>query len=218
MQILWLQTLLKVCAYLVHVDGQMHQINAEPSVFEYSVRIEELRVCYRENRIITPGDGTAVLSLNYPFLILPSGIMNLSTFPESNPGMYSARPLRITLLVLILAFVACNGHAKAPVSHTDGTRDLLNDGYAILHATLGDEQHLKTIRLTKTIVTFKSISEPTRNIIDDIAQTSSTALEELEQLASLSPEIIFDTGLDGRIEQKTRQPDTGIAIYQPPRQ
>jgi hypothetical protein len=167
--------------------------------------LKKCKFFYRENSIITPGDGTAVFGLNYPFMMRSSAIMNLSTFPESNPGMYTARPLRISLLMLILAFVACNGHAKAPVSHTDGQRDLLNDGYAILHATLGDEQHLKTIRLTKTIVTFKSISEPTRNIIDDIAQTSSAALEEIEQLASLSPEILFDAGRDERIEQKTRR-------------
>ena len=145
------------------------------------------------------------MGLNYPSLTLPSAILNLCRFPESDPGMYSARPLRITLLMLILALVACNGYATVPVSHTDGTRESLNEGYAILHATLGDEQYLKTIRLAKTIVTFKSISEPTRHIIDDIAQTSSDALEDLEQLASLSPEILFDAGMDGQIEQKTRR-------------
>gem|GEM_PF-2471460 len=147
-----------------------------------------------------------MLGLNYPFLKHLSAIMNLFTFPESNPGMYySARPLGITLLMLILAIVTCNGYAKDPVSHTDDTSESLNDGYGILHATLGDEQYLKTIRLAKTIVTFKSISEPTRHIIDDIAQTSSDVLEELEQLASLYPEILFDAGIDGRIEQKVRK-------------
>jgi len=201
-----LQTSQKVCAHLVHDDVQMHQINAEPAVVEYIGWKEERCVPYVENRIITPGVGVAVLGLNYPFLKHLSAIMNLFTFPESNPGMYySARPLGITLLMLILAIVTCNGYAKDPVSHTDDTSESLNDGYGILHATLGDEQYLKTIRLAKTIVTFKSISEPTRHIIDDIAQTSSDVLEELEQLASLYPEILFDAGIDGRIEQKVRK-------------
>jgi len=120
--------------------------------------------------------------------------------------MYSSRPLKTTLLVLALALalVACSDHGKAPVSHTDGTLQPLNAGYGILHAALGDEQHLKAIRLAKTLVTFKSLGEPTRQIIDDIAQTSAAALDELEQLASLSPEIVFNTRKDGQIEQMTR--------------
>ena len=50
----------------------------------------------------------------------------------------------------------------------------------------------------------KSISEPTKQVIDDIAQTSAIALEELEQLASLTPRIIFDVDRAGQIEQMTR--------------
>jgi hypothetical protein len=81
----------------------------------------------------------------------------------------------------------------------------LSVGYGILHTALWDEQYLKAIRLTKSIVMFETVSEPTRHIIDDIAQASSAALEELEQLASLSPEIAFDTGKQGQIEQITRR-------------
>lgn len=131
-------------------------------------------------------------------------IMNLSTYPESKPYMYVTRPLKITLLILTLALVACNDHGKAPIPHTDGTLQSLNVGYGILYNTLRDEQYLKTIRLTKTIVTFKNISEPTRQIIDEIAQTSSAALEKLKQFASQAPVITFDTGKDGQIEQLTR--------------
>ena len=64
--------------------------------------------------------------------------------------------------------------------------------------------HTNPRRPIKTIVTFKSISEPTRQIIDDIAQISSAALEELEQLVSLSPEIMFETRKDRDVEQMTR--------------
>jgi len=110
----------------------------------------------------------------------------------------------ITLLILALALVACIDDGKDPVSHSDTTLQSLNVGYDILRDTLRDEQHLKTIRYTKTIVTFKSISEPTKQVIDDIAQTSAVALEELEQLASLTPGIIFDIDRAGQIQQMTR--------------
>ena len=116
--------------------------------------------------------------------------------------MYPVRPLLITLLMLVMALAACNDQVKAPVSHTEALREL-NTGYGILRTTLRDQQHLKAIRLTKSLVTFKSVSKPTRQIIDDIAETSSTALEELEQLASRAPEIDFDTGRDGDIERRT---------------
>ena len=112
--------------------------------------------------------------------------------------------LGITLLVLALALVACIDDGKDPVSHSDATPRSLNVGYDILRDTLRDEQHLKTIRYTKTIVTFKSISEGTEQVIDDIAQTSAVALKELEQLASLTPRIIFGIDKAGQIEQMTR--------------
>ena len=112
--------------------------------------------------------------------------------------------LGITLLVLAMALVACIDDGKDPVSHSDVTPQSLNVGYDILRDTLRDEQHLKTIRYTKTIVTFKSISEDTEQVIDDIAQTSAVALKELEQLASLTPRIIFDINGAGQIEQMTR--------------
>ena len=118
--------------------------------------------------------------------------------------MYLTHSPGIILLILALALVACNDHRKDPVSHNDATSQSLNVGYDTLRATLRDEQHLKTIRLTKTIVSLKSISEPTKQIIDDIAQTSATALEELELLASLTPGIIFDIERLGQIDQMTR--------------
>lgn len=123
-------------------------------------------------------------------------------FPDSSAQMYPARPLVITLLMLVMALAACNDHVEAPVSHTAALREL-NAGYAILRTTLRDQQHLKTIRLTKSLMTFKPVSKPTRQIIDDIAEISSTALEELEQLASQAPEIDFDTGRDEDIERMT---------------
>jgi hypothetical protein len=118
--------------------------------------------------------------------------------------MYLTRLLGITLLIFALALVACTDRGKDPVSCSDASPQSLNDGYSILRATLKDEQHLKTIRFTKTIVTFKSISNPTKQVIDDIAQTSAVVLEELEQLASLTPGIIFDIERVGPIDQMTR--------------
>jgi len=118
--------------------------------------------------------------------------------------MNLTRPVKIILLVQILVLVACSVCEKVPVTQTGGVLESLNSGYGILNTTLRDEQHLKIIRLTKSIVTFTSISKPTRQIIDDIAQTSSAAVEKLEQLASLSPLIELDTEKGGHVEQMTR--------------
>jgi hypothetical protein len=129
---------------------------------------------------------------------------DISMLQESESYIYLTHPLKIILLVLPLVLVACSVCEKAPVSQADGILESLNSGYGILNTTLRDEQHLKIIRLTKSIVTFKSISKPTRQIIDDIAQTSSAAVEKLEQLASLSPLIELDTEKGGQVEQMTR--------------
>jgi len=118
--------------------------------------------------------------------------------------MHLTHQVKIILLVQILVLVACSVCEKDPVPQTDGMLEPLNSGYGILNTTLRDEQHLKIIRLTKGIVTFTSISKPTRQIIDDIAQTSSTAVEKLEQLASLSPIIKLDIEKRGQVEQLTR--------------
>jgi hypothetical protein len=123
---------------------------------------------------------------------------------EFKSYMNLTRPVKIILLVQILVLVACSVCEKVPVTQTGGVLESLNSGYGILNTTLRDEQHLKIIRLTKGIVTFTSISKPTRQIIDDIAQTSSAAAQKLEQLASLSPSIKFDTEMEGQIEQLTR--------------
>jgi hypothetical protein len=108
------------------------------------------------------------------------------------------------LLLVVVSLAACSDPASVPIVQVDDTLRSLNAGYRILHRTLGDQQHLKTIRLTKSIVTFDALSQPTREIIDDIAQASDQALEELEQLAVLSPEISFKIEADGHIEQMTR--------------
>ena len=129
---------------------------------------------------------------------------DISMLQESESYVYLTHPLKIILLVLPLVFVACSVCEKVPVSQADGMLESLNSGYGILNTTLRDEQHLKIIRLTKGIVTFTSISKPTRQIIDDIAQTSSAAVEKLEQLASLSPSIQLDIEKHGQVEQMTR--------------
>jgi len=118
--------------------------------------------------------------------------------------MFSSHPYKLAFLIVVLALVACDGHGKTAVSQSDDTRRSLNSGYVILHTMLRDQQYLKTIRLTKTLVTFQSVSEPTRKIVDAIAQTSSTALDELERLASEAPKIDLDAGKDTGIEQMTR--------------
>ncbi|MGD8310980.1 MAG: hypothetical protein PVJ66_00165 [Gammaproteobacteria bacterium] len=134
-------------------------------------------------------------------LFFMTALTGIPPFPGSKAYRYSARLALTTLLMLGLA--ACSDHARAPAPHAGAALQELNAGYAILRTILGDEQYLKVIRLTKGIVSFKSVSESTRQVIDDIAQTASAAHEELERLASLSPEIIFASGEGAVIEQIT---------------
>jgi len=54
---------------------------------------------------------------------------------------------------------------------------------------LQDEQYLSIIRRTKAVLMFEGISEPSKQLIDAISDTSSIALEQLEYMASAKPEI-----------------------------
>ena len=73
----------------------------------------------------------------------------------------------------------------------DTTENHLNAGYSTLKLLLEDEQHLTTIRRVKAVITFGGISESSIKLIDDIADLSTTALEELETLTPLKPTISF---------------------------
>ena len=76
-------------------------------------------------------------------------------------------------------------------------------GYSALKLFLEDEQHLTTIRWVKTIITFDGISDRSKKLVDEIADSSEQALEDLEQLALLKPAIVFEEFADESIGKAT---------------
>ena len=76
-------------------------------------------------------------------------------------------------------------------------------GYSVLKLFLEDEQHLTTIRRTKMVFTFSDISDRSRKLIDDIANTSDMALEELKGIAQQNPAIEFEDFSDEMIAKAT---------------
>jgi hypothetical protein len=76
-------------------------------------------------------------------------------------------------------------------------------GYSALRLFLEDEQHLTTIRRAKMIITFSGISEHSTKLVDDIAETSSLAVEELEKLSKSKPAFDFIEFSDDTIAKAT---------------
>ena len=102
----------------------------------------------------------------------------------------------ITVLTVITA-----GQSHANTSTFDRTH--INGGYSVLKLLLEDEQHLTLIRRTKSVLTFSAISDESRKLIDEIANTSEKALEQLEQLAASKPGIEFHELAEHKIAHST---------------
>ena len=85
------------------------------------------------------------------------------------------------------------------LSHTSS----LSSGYSTLKLLLEDEQHLTTIRRTKMILTFSSISDNSCKLIDNIANSSRQAIDKLDKLAQKKPIIVFKEYSDATIAKAT---------------
>ena len=107
---------------------------------------------------------------------------------------------RILILTSVLALLALNSN-RATASDQQPLR--IDGGYSALKLFLEDEKHLTTIRWVKTIITFDGISDHSTKLIDDIADSSKQALDELEQLAMLKPSIVFEEFSDESIGKAT---------------
>jgi len=79
----------------------------------------------------------------------------------------------------------------------------VNAGYSALKLFLEDEQHLTTIRRVKLVLAFESISGKSTKLIDEIADSSEQALEDLEKLATAKPVIVFEEFSDESIGKAT---------------
>jgi hypothetical protein len=86
---------------------------------------------------------------------------------------------------------------------TDDRRVNLNTGYSALKLFLQDEQYLTIIRRTKAVLMFEGISESSKQLIDAISDTSATALEQLDYIASAKPSIQLKEFSDTSIAMTT---------------
>jgi hypothetical protein len=116
------------------------------------------------------------------------GWMSLSSMNEyghTKPALCGL--IVICSLLGLLVFSSTTVLASSP--STDNRRTYLNSGYSALKIFLQDEQYLTIIRRTKAVLMFEGISESSKRIIDAISDTSATALEQLEYIASAKPPI-----------------------------
>ena len=72
-----------------------------------------------------------------------------------------------------------------------------------LKLLLEDEQHLTLIRRTRKVLTFSSISDESRKLVDEIADASEQALQQLERLAVSKPGIEFQDFAEHEIAHST---------------
>jgi hypothetical protein len=108
----------------------------------------------------------------------------MKTLPVLNTALHRLLMITSVLCILFLA----NSHAIGANHDNTGNID---SGYSALKLFLQDEQHLTFIRRVKTVITFEGISEISTELIDDIADSSEQALEELDRLAAMKPDIVF---------------------------
>ena len=111
-------------------------------------------------------------------------------------------PLRLLITLCLLCTPVISSSLISTPSVT-ANENHLTSGYSVLKLLLEDEQHLTTIRHIKAIIAFGGINESSKKIIDDIADSSSAALENLEQLASNQPSISFTSFADKKIGKAT---------------
>jgi hypothetical protein len=102
------------------------------------------------------------------------------------------------VLVLLPVLAGCDAVCERcqPVSANGLPRD---SGYAVLEKLLGDEAHLDTLRIVKSAVTFTRASDPTVDLIDDIATVSARGLDDLDRLVTLHPVITPEISREERL-------------------
>lgn len=111
--------------------------------------------------------------------------------PAMEPRLRIIPALAVMAIALLPLLASCDCFSTH--RQTEETAGLpRNAGYRALRTLLGDEQHIKTLRIVKSAVTFQATSDTTTALVNDIATTASGSLAELEKLATLEPAIIFD--------------------------
>lgn len=102
----------------------------------------------------------------------------------------------------LLGVVVVTGNPAIGARHQQAG-NTVDAGYSALKLFLEDEQHLTTIRRIKLVLAFESISGKSKKLIDEIADSSEQALEDLEKLATAKPVIVFEEFSDESIGKAT---------------
>lgn len=109
---------------------------------------------------------------------------------------------KLIVIITLLGVVSISS-ATTVSAGNPATNASMVSGYSVLKIFLEDEQHLTTIRRTKMVITFSDISDNSRKLIDDIADSADQALEQLEKLSQEKPLIRFEEFPDEMIVKAT---------------
>lgn len=109
---------------------------------------------------------------------------------------------KLTIIITLLGIV--NIYSATTVSaNNQSMSGSIASGYSALKIFLEDEQYLTTIRRTKMVITFSDISDNSKKLIDDIADSSEQALVELEAFAQQKPVVVFEDFSEEMIAKAT---------------
>jgi len=109
---------------------------------------------------------------------------------------------KLTIIITLLGVI--NIYSATTVSANNQTMSgSIASGYSALKIFLEDEQYLTTIRRTKMVITFSDISDNSKKLIDDIADSSEQALVELEAFAQQKPVVVFENFSEEMIAKAT---------------
>lgn len=107
------------------------------------------------------------------------------------------------LLVISLGSLAVISQRPAMGASQNAAEQSTDTGYSVLKLFLEDEQHLTTIRRVKKLITFEGISNDSTTLIDEIADSSELALEQLKKLTALKPVVVLRDFSDDSIGKAT---------------
>lgn len=109
---------------------------------------------------------------------------------------------KLTIIITLLGIV--NIYSATTVSaNNQSMSGSIASGYSALKIFLEDEQYLTTIRRTKMVITFSDISDNSKKLIDDIADSSEQALVKLEAFAQQKPVVVFEDFSEEMIAKAT---------------
>ena len=110
-------------------------------------------------------------------------------------------PFRLMLITSMLGILVISN--TPAISASKAQTGTIDSGYSALKLFLEDEQHLTTLRRVKLVLAFEGISDKSTRLVDEIAETSEQALDDLEKLAAAKPVIVFEEFSDDSIGKAT---------------